>query len=307
VAIGRPIKKRYFFSGEKLLYALKLNGLTWGTNTQVGTHVLNNTRWSQHCLPRSANTLIEDIKHGIPQDRILNYAKFFCIDPKYFIDDSISPDSKEFENEIIQQRYLMETEIQFPILSVDNRFSKAFYEQNHRLKDSKLYDLLEGVYIIYFQEVKSKTISKCVTHMQALNELFLSAKSYASYYNIDTFIYSIIFKWSTFLHINYYSHNCSIIGYMIAHDPTCLVSSLYKKPLTIDLYGIAGGFASSSIPDRFHGYAEKQEVPDDMDDADYYRELCVSVSRSPTVEEGDAQYAAIQARIQRIQNADSNS
>lgn len=304
MAIGRPTKKRYFSSGEKLLDALKLSGLTWGNNTRLENHVLNNKRWLQFHLPKSANTLVEDIKHGIPQDRLVSYAKFFGVDPRYFVDDAVVPHSKEFECEILQQKYKLMDDLTFPVLETAKKFCDTFHEQNGKMKNSRLFSYLDGVYIVYLKEFRSDLVIKCAVRIYTHDGVFLLADGYLNYHDIDTFLYAVIFKWSTFLHINYYTKNCSVIGYMIAQDPTCSASSLYKTPLTLDVYGIAGSFSSPDIPDRFHGYAEKQRIPEDVRLLDFYHALCKEVSREPSLDKTSRDYKKIFERIQHVQNRD---
>lgn len=300
MAIGRPTKKRYFSSGEKLLDALKLSGLTWGNNTQLETHISNNKRWLQLRLPKSTNTLVEDIKHGIPQDRLLPYAKFFGVDPRYFVDDTIELRSKEFECEILQKKYALTDSITFPFLEVDRNFCAAFYDQNGKNRNFKLYKYLEGVYISYVKGIEKNEITKCIVKIYIVDDTFLLIDGYLKYYGVDVFLCGVVFKWSTFIHINYYTKNCAVVGYIIAQDPTCSASILYRNPMTLELFGLAGSFASSIVPDRFHGYAEKQIVPKDMPLDAFYHALCDQVAQAPSAEGSTREYEKIFNRFRRI-------
>lgn len=307
MAIGRPTKKRYFSSGEKLLDALKLSGLTWGSNTMLENHISNNKRWLQLHLPKSSNTLVEDIKHGIPQDRLFGYAKFFGIDPRYFVDDTIPAHAKEFEYEILQKKYKLAENIPFPVLGEDKKFYSSFHEQNGKNKSAKLYNHIKGVYIVYLKEVANNSIVKCATKVYDVDNIFLLVSGFLKYYNVDTYVYGIIFKWSTFIHINYYTQDCAVVGYMIAQDPTCSASILYGKPMMLELFGLAGSFSSTSVPDRFHGYAEKQNIPAGKDIESAYRALCSQVARSSSADQTAREFERIADRIRHQRKRTSAS
>jgi hypothetical protein len=302
MSIGRPKKNRNANTGEKLLHALKLSGLTWGNKTSLPNHVLNTKRWIQFELPKSTNTLVGDIKNGIPSDRLTKYSNFFDVDPMLFIDDDIQPYSKKFECEILQRKHKITTNVKFPVIDVDKMFCHVLHDQNDHDKNIKLYEAISGVYLIYLKELRSNIIAKSVVHVHSYNNSFIIADGYLKYLDIDILFNSILFKWSTFLHINYYTQNCSIVGYMIAQDPTCLPYSLYKDPLTLELYGLAGSITSPSVPDRFHGFAEKQKIPEHISQTDYYLELCNCVSTSPVMDASSPEYEKIRSRIVAIQD-----
>jgi hypothetical protein len=284
MSVGRPVKQRNPGSGEKLLRALKLSGLAWGNTSNLKNHVLNNNRWSQCNLPKSSNTLVNDIKNGIPEDRLAKYAKFFDVDPVFFIDDNISPYSKEFECEVLQSKHKLATNASFPALEVDKMFCHVLHEQNDPDRNFKLYTLLSGIYRVSLKEMQSSAMVNGVIHVHSHNKSFFIADGYLKYADVEILINSIIFKWSTFLHIHYYTQNCSVVGYMIAQDPSCSPYSLLKEPLTLELFGLAGSMISTSVPDRFHGYAEKLNTPEAMSQTDYYLALCDKTAATNAVD-----------------------
>lgn len=84
---------------------------------------------------------------------------------------------------------------------------------------------------------------------------------------------------------------------MIAQDPTCSASILYRKPMTFELFGIAGSFSSTTVPDRFHGYAEKQNVPENRTVEEYYQALCDQVAHATSPRQAAAEYADLANRV----------
>lgn len=302
MSIGRPKKQRNPQTGEKLLHALKLCGLTWGSKTTLPNHVLNTKRWLQFGLPKSSNTLVEDIKNGIPSDRLTRYSNFFDVDPMLFLDADTKSFSKEFECAILQNKNKLTTNISFPVLDADKMFCHALHDQNTAANTFRLFSFISGVYLVYLKELHSDIIAKCAVHIHGYDTSFIMADGYFNYFDIDILLNCTIFKWSTFLHINYYTQNNSLVGYMITQDPMCSLYSLYKQPLTLDLYGLAGSITSSSVPDRFHGFAEKQQTPEYMSQTDHYLELCNTVSTAPPLDASSPDYERVFRKIVTIQN-----
>jgi|GEM_PF-3185804 len=301
MSIGRPKKQRNPNTGEKLLHALKLSGLTWGNKTGLENHVLNTKRWLQFDLPKSANTLVGDIKNGIPRDRLAKYSNFFDVDPMIFIDEEIPPFSKEFECAILQNKYKITTNATFPSLGADKMFCHALHNQNSNGSILKLFGFISGVYLVYLKGTHSNLIVKCTVNIHGYDNSFIIAEGYLKYIDIDILFNCVLFKWATFLHINYYTQNYSILGYLIAQDPTCSPYSLYKDPLTLELYGISGSITSTSVPDRFHGFAEKQRVPENMSQTDFYLALSDTVSTSPPMDASSPDYGRVLSKIIAIQ------
>lgn len=302
MTLGRPKKQRNPRTGEKLLHALKLCGLTWGSKKTLPNHILNTQRWLQFGLPKSPNTLVGDIKNGIPSDRLTRYSSFFGVDPTLFIDEDTKPCSKEFECSILKNKHKLTVGTSFPALDANLTFSHSLHEQNSCEKTFGLFNTISGVYLAHLKEVHSNVIAKCAINIHSYESSFIVADGYLKYFEVDIPFSCLIFKWSTFLHINYYTHNLSVAGYMLANDPASSLYSLHKKPLTLDLYGLAGSITSSSVPDRFHGYAEKQDVPGNIGPSAYYPELCDIVSKNPLLEASSPGYECVFRKILAIQN-----
>lgn len=302
MSLGRPKKQRNPRTGEKLLHALKLCGLTWGSRKTLPNHILNTQRWLQLGLPKSSNTLVVDITNGIPSDRLTRYATFFDVDPRLFIDEDTKTFSKEFECAILQNKRKLTMNTSFPVLDANKMFFHSLHDQNSPEKVFRLFESISGVYFAYLKELHSDIIAKCCIHVHGYEDSFIVADGFLKYLNIDISFSCMIFKWSTFLHINYYTHNLSVAGYMLTNDPACSLYSLHKKPFTLDLYGLAGSITSSSVPDRFHGFAEKQDIPENRSQAAYYLDLCDSVSRNPLLDASAPDYERVLHKIVAIQH-----
>ncbi|NMC50529.1 MAG: hypothetical protein GYA47_14055 [Desulfovibrio sp.] len=278
MSLGRPHKKRVPGSGEKLLHALKLCGLSWDARRRTASHVLNFKRWRELGLPRSSNTIIEDIKNGIPRDRLVHYSKFFDVDPMIFANGDISPSSKEFEYEVLQSRRKISLDVSLPVLGIEKSFCNAYYEQNDFTKISKLYAILSGVHMLYLKELHSDIIYRSVINVYNNSGSHLFADGHLTYFNAAFSFKCLIYKWNTFLHVNYYSVDYSIIGYMIAQDPLCSPYISSSFPLSFKLYGISNSITSSAVPDIFLGLTEKYNIPLDMSQHAFYARVCEEVS-----------------------------
>lgn len=302
MAVGRPRKIRHPSSGQKLLHAMKLCGLTWGNRTDQKNHVLNTERWIQFDLPRSANTIVSDIREGIPQDRIVRYAKFFNVDPMLFSDDDIVMLSKDFESKVLQSRYQFSTNACFPVLEIDKFFCHKLYEKNDPDNVAKFFMLISGVYMFYINEVTTNEVCKCALSVNDQKQSFLLGDGYMKMFGLDILIKFVMFKWSTFLHINYYTQDGLVVGYMVAQDPCSSPYLQSRNPLKLELFGVSGSIVSTGIPDRFQGYAEKCEIPAGVGQANYYAALCDEIAASPTINSQSPTFSPIWNQIMDIKD-----
>ena len=295
--MGRPVKLRVQGSGEKLFHALKLCGVTWGTRIDSETHIYKIQRWAHLGLPRSFNSIQNDIRDGIPEDRIVKYAKFFNVDPDLFLSREVDATSKEFESCILSSRYNTLYNISFPPLDSDKEFSHAFYIQNNPEANKELFLCLGGVYRFYLREVKNPDIYSGVLYIHSCNPCAMIAKAFIKYHETDTRLNLFIFKMSTFLHINYYAQKMPLMGYCVGASPLLNPIRSSCQSITFNLLGISGGFVSPSVPDLFGVHAIKEIVPAFQDQAQLYAEISNEVEENPFLKSTHRHFETVNSNL----------
>jgi len=295
--IGRPPKNRISGTGEKLFHALKLCGLSWGTRINSPNHVLNNERWLHLELPRSTKTLMQDIRDGISEDRLVKYLTFFDVDANYFIDSHVNCCSEEFKNAILNSRKIFAQNASFHFSGDDALVNSELYKQNNSDAIENLFGVMSGIYLVYLKDISLDIVLKVAMFISKKEKFHLRAILKSKIFDIDLNAEAMIFKCGTFLHMNYYTQCCYIVGYMVMQDPTCVPYLLYHKPLTFDLYGISSGIVSTAVPNRFYGFAEKQFVPVGRGSVEHYLHFCQEIENSPKIMVSDPCYNKILERI----------
>ncbi|MBI4958256.1 MAG: hypothetical protein HY915_02045 [Desulfovibrio sp.] len=182
---GRPQKNRLPGTGEKLQAALQIAGLTWSSaSASSNNHVLNNKRWTRCGLPRSINTLMNDIRSGIPTERLDSYSSFFSVSADMFINPGITPYSSEFSCEILKSKHKIYVVNTMPLHSEDPQFCHLLMQYNDESSINGLYEVLRGVYILYLREESDPTIFTAAIHVHSIDRNHLLASGYLKLHGI---------------------------------------------------------------------------------------------------------------------------
>lgn len=236
---GRPPKTREKDTGDKLRCALQLLGMSWGKNPDTPNHVLKSDRWALCSLPRSVNTITEDIRQGIPSDRIAKYAKFFNIEPDILTDQAILPYSSQFKGAILNCNDafdIINLACSFP-------FGPPFYRQilvfNTEEYVYRLFRLLHGVYSGCFKRSDSDVIHNTTLSIHTLEKNVIRFTRFFSISGIDVTFDGIIYRWQSNLHIIYHSHDMFILGHLMTADPLQHLVIANRNPFYIKLYGVS--------------------------------------------------------------------
>jgi hypothetical protein len=303
MGFGRPQKIRLSGTGEKLQAALQIVGLTWSsTNVSSTNHVLNNRRWKRCGLPRSINTLMNDIRSGIPAERLDAYSSFFSINADMLLNTGVSPYSSEFSCEILKCKHKIFSVNTMPLHSEDPHFCHLLTQYNDESFLNTLYAALRGLYVLYLREESDQTIFMAAIHVHSTDKNHILGTGYLKLHGIDINLRCRIFRWASFLHINYLSEDYHVLGYMMACDPTASMASARREPLNLPLFGLAGSVSSLRIPDRFHGYAEKIPIPDGELSSSAYTSLCEQIHSNPYIDSQNPMHADVYNKISVVRH-----
>jgi hypothetical protein len=300
---GRPKKVRLPGSGGKLYAALQLAGLCWGKNGVQANHVCHNSRWQECNLPRSTNTILEDIHAGIPVDRLNDYASFFNVSPRLFSDIDVPEFSSEFSCEILKNKYIMHSSSAVHVHISDPIYHYAVASNNEMSYINRLFNRLNGVFDIFIKQYQYEYIQRCVIFVNSLEKSSLQFFGKMWYDGIDLTLTGAIFRWSSFLHITYYTADCHVLGYMLTPDPLQSLLIEGRDPLCLDLFGLAGSLTSPFVPDRYYGFARQRPRQEAENLGTAYEQACRELAEQPIIPAADPTYAAHMARIETVGRA----
>ncbi len=303
---GRPKKVRLPGSGAKLHTALQLSGLCWGKNGVQPNHVCHNSRWKECNLPRSTNTILEDIHTGIPVDRLNDYASFFNVSPRLFSEVGMEEYSSEFSCEILKNKYIIHSSITEHNNIVDPIYHYAVASNNEISYINRLFNCLNGVYDIYIKQLQYDYVQRCIIFIDTMEKSCLRFNGKMWYDSIGLTLTGAILRWSTFLHITYYTADCHVLGYMLTPDPLQSLLIEGRDPLCLDLFGLAGSLTSPLIPDRYYGFARQRPRQDAEHMGAAYAQACHDLAVQPVIRDSDPAYAELLERIEKVGQAVSN-
>jgi len=289
---GRPKNVRAGGSGEKLYMALKLAGVAWGAKLGPG-HIAANKHWAACGLPKSSNTVNEDIRSGIPANRLDNYAAFFQVSPTLFVDEGISPSASAFSCEILKNKHHSRSCAAFAFPAHDAAALERLAEQN---QDKYLYELhrtVVGVYSLYCQDGISETLWKGAAAIGGQFEGGLQVSGRLVVDGVPLGFGGILFRWHNCLHVQYHSTDYQILGYMMTPDPLQSFALRRRTPFYMTLYGLSGNPGLSMEPRRLVVCAVRQAEADAQDGEQAYAALCQAVARDPVLAPNEAHYPMV--------------
>ncbi len=294
MAQGRPKTIRVDGTGEKLYMALKLSGLSWGAH--IGpNHIAGNGRWLECGLPRSVNTVIEDIRSGIPVNRLGSYAAFFHVPPRLFVDTGIRACDAAFSCEILKNKGRVANSVSMDESLQDSRILRCIVEQNSVAENYPLFQLLFGVYRIYYRRLGTDTVFQGAARTERQTNTGILTAGTLVVAGIPVEISGTIFRWNKSIHLQYLSDDYQVLGTMMAPDPTQSVLLRRRDPFCLKFQGLAGSLEATPEPDRFEVCAVKQPVPEGRGLTEFYEELRDRALDNGAIEPGDAAFATVTA------------
>ena len=294
---GRPRALRLEGTGEKLYMALKLTGLSWGTRAEA-EHFTRSRRWLDCGLPRSVNTVIEDIRAGIAAERLDRYLAYFQIPAELFLDAVVGAYSPEFSCGVLKSRHQARA-----VSPLDPRHDAVTFEHLNRQNDEKyLHDLLRMLGGVYDLAVRYEHSDAWLLGAAIIGEPTdggLQAAGFLTVGEVSLDFHARLFRWHNYLHVHYASIDNQLLGYMMTPDPLQSILTRHRRPFYMKLNALSGNLIPAPEPDRSVIYALRQESDGSGSMSEVYNARRDAVARQPLLTPDQPRYAAIREMLAR--------
>lgn len=289
---GRPKNVRIAGSGEKLYMALKLTGVSWGA--RIGpNHIAANKQWATSGLPKSINTVIEDIRSGIPVNRLDRYAAFFQVAADLFLDEAMAAHSPAFSCEILKHKHLARIGNPLNLRLQESLGLEQLNEQNRARRLYDLYELLAGAYLLFYKVETSPVIGKGASYIGEPCEGGLFTAGVRMIGDTCVNVQGVVFRWHNALHKQYYSNDFQMLGYMMTPDPLQSIVIKQRQPFCLKWYSLSGSPHVSARPERGCVCAIRQDDLRGRGHGEALSMLTGAVQRQPVFGPGDAAYQTV--------------
>uniref|UniRef100_I2Q3L3 Uncharacterized protein n=1 Tax=Desulfovibrio sp. U5L TaxID=596152 RepID=I2Q3L3_9BACT len=291
MAQGRPKAVRLAGTGEKLYMALKLSGLAWGAR-RGPNHILESGRWEECGLPRSINTVIEDIRSGMPVTRLDRYAVFFQVPADLFLNEATSPHAPEFSCEILKRKHHSQLPSP-PALGLRDALAlERRRERNALGRNFGLSRMLAGAYRLFYKNDAAEVLCNGAALVGGQAREGVGVAAVMVFEAVAIELSGIVFQWHNHLHVQYQSLDRQVLGYLMAPDPMQSIVLRQRQPFCLRLYGLAGSLGLSLEPDRFEVVAVRRETSGNREAEEIYGDLCDLIRREPALAPGHPDWAA---------------
>lgn len=288
---GRPSKPRSLVAGERLRQALRLLGKTWRKNTQDANHVLKWDRWALLGLPRSPTTIDADIRMGVPEERVTIYAECLGLSPKQLL----SPD-EDLSTALGTGRF-----VKTPSAPLDLGFGAAFQNSylayNSREAIEELFELMGGVFRLYYALPISEAIHRCSLWFSAAEEHIILAHGLFVRFGLDNFFEANLFRWHNNLHGRYLCDNYKELGTLLLVDPLRHNLVMRRKPFWLKGQGVTDSGLADNAPIYYTLRMEKVPTPLGLTPGELWDLECEELRLRPHILPDDPDYAPLLAEI----------
>ncbi|HML54849.1 MAG TPA: hypothetical protein PKC79_12200 [Solidesulfovibrio magneticus] len=287
-------------TGDKLYMALKLLGLSWSTRVEA-ERLTSDGRWRQCRLPRSVNTVLEDIRCGMAVERLERYAQFFKVSAGLFLDEAIGAYAPEFSCQILKSRHDARVVSPFDFgrgvasLELLNR-------QNDAVNLNNLLGLLGGCYDLAVRTAPSDVWLFGAAVIGEPADDALQTVGVLAVPDAPVDFHGRVFRWHNYLHVHYASTDNQLIGYMMTHDPLQSVLVRHRRPFFMRLNALAGNLVPAAQPDISIIYALRRSEP-----AAAFEELRQAAIQRPILEPGHPRYGVIMEMLARSEDGQAES
>ncbi|KHK01051.1 hypothetical protein NY78_3592 [Desulfovibrio sp. TomC] len=284
-------------TGEKLYMALKLTGLAWGTRLEA-EQFTRSRRWLDCGLPRSVNTVIEDIRSGIAAERLDRYLAYFQMPAELFLDAAVGAYSPEFSCGVLKSRHQSRA-----VSPLDPRQDSVIFEHLNRQNDKQyLHDLVQVLGGVYDLAVRYKHSDVWLLGAAIIGEPTeggLQAAGCLAVDEVSLDFHARLFRWHNYLHVHYASNDNQLLGYMMTPDPLQSILIRHRRPFYMKLDTLSGNLIPSPEPDRATIYALRQEPEGSGSMSEAYNALREAVVSQPLLTPDQPRYEAIKEILVR--------
>ena len=297
---GRPRLVRLGGTGDKLYMALKLLGLSWSTRVEA-ERLTGDGRWRQCRLPRSVNTVLEDIRCGMAAERLERYALFFKVPAGLFLDDAVGAYAAEFACQILKSRHDARA-----VSPLDCGRGVASLEllnrQNDALYLNDLLGLLGGCYDLIVRTAPSDVWLLGAAVIGEPADGALQAVGVLAVPDAPVDFHGRVFRWHNYLHVHYASADNQLLGYMMTPDPLQSVLVRHRRPFFMKLHALSGNLVPAAQPDLSILYVLRRGEPPAAFEA-----LRQAAIERPVLEPGHPRYAAVMEMLARAEDGPGES
>ncbi|WP_300159086.1 hypothetical protein [Solidesulfovibrio sp.] len=274
---GRPKKTRIAGSGDKLRRGLELLGRTWGKTTQAESHVFQDGRWARCGLPKSVNTVAEDMRCGIPSDRLAGYAAYLGIPIELLADEALGSNDET----LVAALFAAREELDAPQHPIWTMFGAAFHRQyfadNTEVYLASLFRVLAGVYSLSCVFLPNEEAHCGCCLVSGIEGHALAAKGVLFHGNEELPFVAGIFRWGSNLHVAYHFRDARMLGRMMAEDPLRHFALAHRKPFRLDCMGVGDALAAPETCAFVRCRAERLEPAKPGDPEGQFRQACLTL------------------------------
>jgi hypothetical protein len=282
-------------TGDKLYMALKLLGLSWSTRVEA-ERLTSDGRWRQCRLPRSVNTVLEDIRCGMAAERLERYAQFFKVPAGLFLDEALGAYAAEFSCLILKGRHDARA-----VSPLDYGRGAASLELLNRQNDAvylnDLLGLLGGCYDLAVRTTSSQAWLLGAAVIGEPADGALQTVGVLAVPDAPVDFHGRLFRWHNYLHVHYASADNQLLGYMMTPDPLHSVLVRHRRPFFMKLHALSGNLVPAAQPDLSIIYALRRGEPPAAFEA-----LRRAAIERPVLEPGHPRYEAVMEMLARTED-----
>lgn len=289
---GRPPVSRNTTAGKNLALALKVLGKNWRRDVHSPHHVLNWQGWLACDLPRSSTTIDRDIREGVPEGRIGAYCRCLGILPEVLVS------SRSNMYKAMASARAPEPQVA-PSLALHyrDRFPERYLEHNDETYINELFDVVGGVYRMYYVLQGVETLHRCTIWIYAAESYRLLARGRFTMFGIENHAEAHIFRWHNNLHLHYLCQNGLELGYIMTVDPLRHNLVLQRSPFWLKGQGLTDRGLANNSPITLTFRMEKLPLEDTATQEHVWQQECEIVRQRPFLAPGDAEYEHLRAEV----------
>ncbi len=284
--------QRNNIAGKNLRTALKLLGKTWRRNVDNPNHIFNWSNWFSCKLPASATTIDNDIRNGIPENRIARYA--LCLGVT--IEDLCSSKA-DWSNLLSGEAAGTSKQVSYMPPGYGDKYALQGIDYNRPSYIMDLFSLMGGVYRMNYLISGVELINRCTLWVYGTERHRLLMRGHFVMFGMENFLEAGIFRWHNNLHTHYLCENGTELGYTLTVDPLRHNIVRQRKPFWLRGTGITDRGLADNLPVAFTFHKELLPVPELMTQEKLWLQECEKVRTRPFIAPGEPDYTRIYSSI----------
>jgi len=259
--------------------------------------VLGCHRWWQCRLPKSVNTIAEDMRLDLPADRLASYAAFLNIPIELLQAEDLMDGSEAFTKAIFQAREVSDA-LNLPLFGAfSENFCQQYYRNNPTSYIKSLYKLVYGIYELQVYLPPSPEIWRGCIMVHDCQEHLLRASVFMVMLDTEIHYDAILYRWGNNLHISYYSLDMFIYGRLLGVDPLRHFAISQHRPFSLNLTGVSDLIVGPQSYGIVQTRVEQTEQPEAKVLPERWLLACHKVRTSPHILPSHPEYPRLLALV----------